>query len=151
MPASAGYEFDDLVQIGAVAAIEETSSFDPSKGATLGGWQSTHAAWAVRDEVARQIRRTGVAQMDPLPDGFDAVDADAPSVEDIVDRRLRCAAVIEAALALTGRQQQVLCQIYGEGMTLAEVAAAHDTEEAAICRSHGRIIRRLREQLAEYA
>lgn len=147
MPASAGLDLDDLTQIGALAALEATPRFvNPDGGATLGGWQSAHAGWAVQREVSRQQWPSTIV-MHPLPEDFDAIDEDRPSVEEIVDQRMRIQAVIRAAESLKERDRRLLHQIYAEGMTEAEAARANGSHQPTVSRALARIVRHLRKAL----
>lgn len=148
MPATAGHDLDDLTQIAALAALEASPRFvDPDGGATLGGWQRAHARWALQREAARQSWPSTIV-LHELPEDFDAVDEDRPSVEDIVDRRMRLQAVVAAAEQLREPDRRLLHQVYVADMTVTEVAKAEGIHQSNVTRAHARIVQRLREMLA---
>lgn len=145
MPASAGHDLDDLAQIAALAALEATPRFvSPDGGATLGGWQRAHARWTLQREAARQSWPSTIA-LHELPEDFDAIDEDRPSVEEIVDQRLQMQAVARAAESLRERDQRLLHQVYVADMTMSEVAEAEGVHRSNVTRALERVMRRLRE------
>jgi len=123
---TAGIGLDDLVQIGAVAAIEAIDSHNGS--AALSTWQWREAEWTMREAVHKAVRRARIAPMDPLPERPEFDDDAASDFVDLEDNgprpdesleRAKCA---QALAALPGPQRNLLLMLHGHGLTRADVA-----------------------------
>lgn len=67
-PGRCPIDIDELVQIGALAAVEATQTFQADRGASLKTWQWKHAEWAMREALKVSARRAGLAPIECVGD-----------------------------------------------------------------------------------
>lgn len=144
-----GLEFDDLVQIGALAVFE-APPHDDASGATQKTWHWKKAAWAMQGAIVTSARRHSLAPMDPLPDDFDRVD-DAPTPEECMQHAQRRKALSHALKRIPRHELQLLEAIYVHDAIGADLARRRGVTRKAVSNMHLRALSRLREQLRDYA
>ena len=116
--AAAGFTVEDLVQIGAVAAIEADATYSP-QGNTLKTWRWDKAEWAMRNAVTHAVRRHKVAPMESLEAWAGDDDPDGAPGPDMRYLMRKCA---QALARLPGPQRQLLAWLYAEDLTRVDVA-----------------------------
>lgn len=126
MHSAVGLEIDDLVQAGAVAAVEAAENFDADHGATLKTWQWKQAEWAMRDLLILSARRHRIAPiysvgLRVLDEFFETADA-APGPE---------------AQCLMSECRQALADLAGSHRQLLTMLYTHDFTRAAAAREIG--------------
>ncbi len=116
--AIAGFTVDDLVQIGAVAAIEAEATYSP-QGNSLKTWRWKQAEWAMRNAVKHIAYRHNVAPMVPLDAWSGDDDPDGAPGPDMRYLIRQCAM---ALAKLPGPQRQLLGWLYADDRTYKDVA-----------------------------
>lgn len=107
---------DELVQDVMLALWTKARYYDPARG-SVSTWIFTVARNSLIDRV-RHERRPEVDLADPTL-------AEAPTAPDVIVERDRYAMAVKHALAeLPEEQAHVVARVYGEGQSLADVAAA---------------------------
>lgn len=114
----AGFTVDDLVQIGAVAALEADATYNP-QGNTLKTWRWDKAEWAMRNAVTHAARRHKLAPMEPLEAWSGDDDPDGAPGPDMRYLLRKCA---QALARLPGPQRQLLSWRYADERTYACIA-----------------------------
>ncbi|ROO31211.1 RNA polymerase sigma 70 [Salinisphaera orenii YIM 95161] len=80
------------------------------------------------------------------------VSADAAAIpERLVERQDLCEAIVRAAQDLPEREQWLLELYYEQGYNLRQISERLGVSESRACQLHGRAIRKVREQLGEFA
>ena len=115
---AAGFTVDDLVQIGAVAAIESDATYRP-QGNTLKTWRWDCAEWAMRNAVTHDVRRHKLAPMDSFDEWPGDDDPDGAPGPDMRYLIRQCAL---ALAKLPGPQRQLLGWLYADDRTYKDVA-----------------------------
>lgn len=116
--AVAGFTVDDLVQIGAVAAVEAEATYSP-QGNSLKTWRWKQAEWAMRNAVKHVAHRHSVAPMESLDSWPGDDDPDGAPGPDMIYLMRKCA---RALARLPGPQRQLLSWLYADERTYACIA-----------------------------
>mgnify|MGYP001442785905 CR=1 FL=1 len=80
-----------------------------------------------------------------------AMDEFIPIPERLVERQDLCEAIVRAAQDLPEREQWLLELYYEQGYNLRQISERLGVSESRACQLHGRAIRKVREQLGEFA
>ena len=129
--AAAGFTVEDLVQIGAVAAIEADATYSP-QGNTLKTWRWDRAEWAMRNAVTHAVRRHRLAPFQSLVESqvqyrdengecAEWVGDNNPDGAPGPDLRYLMRQCARALAKLPGPQRQLLQWLHAEDRTRADV------------------------------
>jgi len=135
----AGWEHDDLVDIGVIGLMLAAKRFDPTRGCSI----ETYAGYAIRGAIFRQMKERWTDLNHEAPPPSDEVEAPWPPPEKAVLYR----EVVDAVFTRLSDVDQTLVVGRLDEQTFAELGRRLRMPITTACRQHERALRRLRTAL----
>jgi len=140
-----GIEYDDLVAIGQIAAVEAFATWEEGRGARLKTWIQRMVRWRLRETVQASQRREDPQEPQVLAESVSAAVVD--SVHTIIAADRICAAFTEAYNRLS-RAEQALVRHAVIGDTRADAARILNQRYSDVCRQTTDALQLVRDQCA---
>ena len=150
----AGYELDDLIQIGVIGLIDGIDTYQPGRGMKLRTWLYCKARWAIADALRANngvvtVNGKALDKGTPQPT-YAALSEECMGGEDFTDEKDTEIDVRRALAALTPYQREVLTLRYFNGFGPGEIAAILGTTVMAVDGRRSKGLRKLRKLLTAY-
>lgn len=132
---------DEVISAANVALMEAVDSFDSSRGIRF----TRYLIPFIRGAVSKLWRdRPGMSKEFTEADCSEAAPSPAEEMEHQETAALMIEALTKARGKLTEKEQELLRQVYIEGLSFAEIARRTKVSRAAPQAAHGRVIEKLR-------
>lgn len=143
---STGYEYDDLMQEGAIGLIIAAEKFDPERGCRFSVWAGTCIENSIRMYLRREKKhKRCVMSLDQeaCEDGSrleGLIGFQADGFEDILEQDL----LRRAVGVLTPEEQKLVRMYYFDGIPQKELARRYGTRQSMVSKRLKRILAKMR-------
>ena len=149
----AGYELDDLIQIGVIGLIDGIDTYQPGRGMKLRTWLYCKARWAIADALRANnglVTVNGKALDKGTPQPTYTALSECMDGEDFTDETNTEIDVRRALMTLTPYQRETLTLQYFHDLGPGEIAAILGTTVTAVDSRRSKGLRKLRKLLTAY-